>query len=232
MQPTNFPFGKELRPYRYGEIETPFLIKTQMYDVPIGQWRYKAYFWRKVFFINLGISILLTLFFIMIASVRPFNIVVVSVTPEGHVRNVSSLNLDHKADVALYQDFIFSGLATMLNQAQHQQLNPIGKSQLELFFSNEAKKVFESFLVDNKVTMFNLNVCQFSVNNKIGCLLVLNNDQSQQYQINLTWQQIVPQEEQIKLNPLGLYIKSIAIKPIEQLNLKGDKPNGLKEKSE
>ncbi|MCF6766008.1 hypothetical protein L3V82_09500 [Thiotrichales bacterium 19S3-7] len=230
MQPTNFPFGKELRPYRYGEIETPFLTKTQMYDIPIGYCRHKAYFWRKVFFINLSVSILLILFFIMVISVRPFNIVVVSVTPQGHVRNVANLKLNQRYDIELYREYINSSMLSVLKEISQQPISKEAALQMNLIFTQKAKNSLEAFLEQNNVRNLFISGCQFKTQSNINCLVILNNNSNERYQAILNWQEVVPEEQQIKLNPLGLNIKSIILKPIEQLNEKGNNPNGLKEK--
>ncbi|MCF6767136.1 hypothetical protein L3V86_01985 [Thiotrichales bacterium 19S11-10] len=207
MQPTNFPFGKELKPYRYGEIETPFLSKKQQYDAPIGQWRQRAYSWRLLFFVNIGIALLLVLYLILILSVRPFSIAVVSTTPEGHVKGVYKLDLNNSADISIYHGFIQKGIQQFLSSKD--------SAGMGAYFSPNSVNQLEQFFKGKPTENIRLKQCQFINKGQIVCQLHYGTKQaSEKVNIMLLITSKVPNNVgEIKYNPLGLFIKNITFQP-------------------
>lgn len=62
MQPTSYPFGKEIQTYRQSEVITPFQPLGQAFDKPVGKYVQKAYMWRLVFLYLLRSHLSLALF--------------------------------------------------------------------------------------------------------------------------------------------------------------------------
>lgn len=221
MMPTNFPFGKDIRPFRYGEVETPFSAQGQLYDIPIGRWRHKAYIWRLVFFVNMSIIFLLTLILILILNSNPFSVTVSEVTSKGYVKDVGALKLNQKPSNQMFESFLEKSLNVFVSYlAQHKNLNDTSKKlNIMKFWSEEAKSQLNSFLVVQNVDQIKVKNCQFTGNNVLECALQLKlgDNSSLDYIMTAKINQTTPQNERvIYLNPLGINVENVRIKPIMQ----------------
>jgi hypothetical protein len=79
--------------YSAGEVFTPFSRPGQSYDLPIGAWRLKAFFYRLLTLIFLGIAVLLTLVFLMLAQMPREKVFAVQVLNTGFSTGYSRLPL-------------------------------------------------------------------------------------------------------------------------------------------
>jgi hypothetical protein len=79
--------------YSAGDLLTPFSRPGQTYDLPIGNWRVKAFFYRVLTFVFLGIAFLLALFFLMLCEMPREQVFAVQVLNTGFSMGISRLPL-------------------------------------------------------------------------------------------------------------------------------------------
>ena len=79
--------------YHGGEIFTPFSGVGQMYDLPIGKWRLKAYQYRVLTFVFLGVGFLLSLYFLLLSQMPREQVFAVQVLNTGFSTGVTELSI-------------------------------------------------------------------------------------------------------------------------------------------
>lgn len=203
MQPTSFPFGKEIRSYKQPEITTPFQRQGQTFDRPIGQSVQSAYIWRIVFFIATFCSLLFVLVLINLLNSIPYRIVVEQITDKGYLKSPPVfLNLDYQVSEPILAAFI-----------KHHVLNLRNFDQLQDFLSEDAEKALEQqkALLKNS-SLKSLDFSDFSIHGTSFNGVLLNHQGKPVLSVSGSFSQKTLDELQdLSINPLGIYIDKILI---------------------
>ena len=203
MQPASFPFGKEVQRYQQAEVVTPYHKLGQKYDKPIGDAVYKAYIWRVIFFWASGVSFLLSLILIAYLNALPSRILVEQVTDKGFLKsppvflspsyNMSADVLKHFVHWLMigslknnnYNDFVDEKSLNALKQ----KLLGLKSEKLKNATFNQFNMVGDNFtgeLVD--------------ANGKV--ILAITGKFKHQAPAS---------KQEVKINPLGIYIDNLSI---------------------
>ena len=203
MQPSGFPFGKEVQSYRQTEVITPFQRQNQLFDKPIGQWIYKAYVWRITFFCGTGLSFILSLVLVGYLNSIPYKILVEQVTSKGFLKAPSEfLSPDYTVSKPVLEGFVKSLLI-------NEPTSGIYNNFLDEDSQQTLKKGIEAISMIklksatfNNFTMNDLNFSGELVDQNKTAILVVSG--------RFSHQPLVTKEE-VRLNPLGIYIQNLAI---------------------
>mgnify|MGYP001053684869 CR=1 FL=1 len=102
----NLQSNKDIKQYNYGEVITPYQLKTQQWDFPLGRYQAAAAKWRYGAFISLSVSVLFALLFILLLSLPKQQVFAVQTTKNGFVSEVYRLDRHYQIPVSLYEQFI------------------------------------------------------------------------------------------------------------------------------
>ncbi|WP_119327709.1 hypothetical protein [Cysteiniphilum halobium] len=203
MQPSGFPFGKEVLSYRQTEVITPFQKQNQLFDKPIGQLIHKAYVWRVVFFCGVSLSFILSLILVGYLNAIPYKILVEQVTSKGFLKSPPEfLSPNYTVSQTVLAGFIKSLLVNgQAGGIYHSFLDEDSQLALKQGVLGISKIDLEAATFDK----FRVNALNFS-----GELV----DKSGKAILEVSGQfghRPLTAKEQVKLNPLGIYIQNLAI---------------------
>jgi len=203
MQPSGFPFGKEVQSYRQTEVITPFQKQNQLFDKPIGQLIYKAYVWRVVFFCGAGFSFILSLILVGYLNSIPYKILVEQVTSKGFLKSPPEfLSPNYTVSQAVLEGFVKSLIASdQGSDIYNSFLDEDSQLALKESIAGISKSKLKTTTFD-KFIMNDLNFSGELVDNKGVAILVVSGQFGHQP---------LTTKEQVKLNPLGIYIQNLAI---------------------
>jgi len=228
-QPGNFPYGKDLKSYNYGEVVTPYQKLQKDFDGPIGKHLQEARLWRIGFVFSSIFSSLLLLILIAIMNSTPFSIFAVGITDKGFTSSANFLNETYTIPDYAYSGFINK---TFLSADKNTSASNLWVNS---FLSDEAKIIIRRFLELNMPEdgKFKISDIRLAKNNMltftmelynatgISNIFILNSDI-----VNKTPQDVVL----IKLNPLGFYMEDLIFRPVlsENFTLNPGKEDGTK----
>ena len=202
MQPTSFPFGKEIQSYRQHEIVTPFQKQGQRYDRPIGQLLYYGHMWRIVFFIIMIFSVFLGFILIAMLNTSPYKILIEQVTNKGYLKSPPVLlSPNYEVTPVVLSAFVKKMLTDekIYNSNNH-------------FISDSALQVIKNIpdevkpeLLTAKLIHFRINKTSFS-----GRLIDKNNILLASITGKFS-HKILDNSTGVDINPLGIYINRISI---------------------
>ncbi len=203
MQPSGFPFGKEVRPYRQGEVVTPFQQPGHSFDQPIGRLVYRSHRWRVVFFLGVGVSLILSLVLTAYLNAIPYKILVNQITNKGFLQAPPELL---SPDYTVNQDVLAGFIKAMLVSEKS------GESYAS-FVDESALKVLKHDLVSISLTgLKEAHFSHFTIKGRnFNGKLVDRNNAAILVVSGQFAHEPLETEEEVKLNPLGIYIQSLAI---------------------
>ena len=203
MQPSGFPFGKEVQSYRQTEVITPFQKQNQLFDKPIGQLIHKAYIWRVVFFSGVGVSFLLSLILVGYLNSIPYKILVEQVTSKGFLKSPPELlSPNYTVSQTVLEEFVKSLLINDQSGGVYSKfLDEASQLALKQGVVGVAQSELKAATFD-KFTMNDLNFSGELVDKEGTAILVVSGQFGHQP---------LTTREQVKINPLGIYIQNLAI---------------------
>jgi len=202
MQPTSFPFGKEVQSYRQNEVVTPFQAQGQRYDRPIGQMLYYAYIWRIVFFAVMVFAIFLGFILIAILNASPYKILIEQVTNKGYLKSPPVLlSPNYEITPAVLSSFVKKMLTdeSVYNNNSH-------------FVSDDALKTIQSIPHEIKQKLLTSKFIHFRINKTHFSSRIIDKNNTVFASVAGKFShKILDSSEDIDINPLGIYINHISI---------------------
>ncbi len=203
MQPTSYPFGKEIQTYRQSEVITPFQPLGQAFDKPVGKYVQKAYMWRLVFFISSTVAFIFSLILISFFNATPYHIITEQITNKGYLKSPPALlGLRYTLPTPILAEFVKQSLFEPMHQLE-------GNSYISLEAKEAIKEEAQWMhqLSANKVVFdkFVINGMSFA-----GELV----DDKGNPLANMTGmfsQTTINSPDKVKTNPLGIYINRLSI---------------------
>lgn len=215
----------DITSFQYGEFATPFAAKGQEYDLPIGSLRQKAYRYRSLTFVFLGVSVLLAMYFLRLANQPGNHVLAAQISKKGFVSKVVMLQQNYtvspkivKAFIKRYMHVWFSG---KVDEDTLKQNNYFMKS----FASPAVAKRFKQFMDTHALTNWSKPVMlsQFKIldGNTINAQfkvphadetgqIIGYNTFNGEFKLRLGTDQSA---KQVKENPFGFYISTVKLAP-------------------
>ncbi len=210
-QTGNFPYGKDLKSYHYGEIVTPYQKPQKEFDMMVGQHIQKARMWRFGFVAATGFSMLLVLILIMIMNSSPFSIYAVGVTNKGYIRSYGMLDDQFKVPGYAYKQFVEKTLTHLTSPSPTNS-----EVWLTAFLSEDARYDLERFVqVNIGSDKYKLKDFKVAENNEVNFSLEIYNASGirQIFILKSLISTETPQEVSlIELNPLGFYMEELVFR--------------------
>lgn len=202
MQPTSFPFGKEVQSYRQHEVVTPFQTQSQRYDRPIGQMLYYAYIWRIVFFAVMVVSIFLGFILIATLNASPYKILIEQVTNKGYLKSPPVLlSPNYEVTPAVLSAFVKKMLTdeSVYNSNDH-------------FASDEALRTIQNIPEEIKAKLLTSRFIHFRINKTHFSGRVMDENNTVFASVAGTFShKILDKSKDVDINPLGIYIDRVLI---------------------
>lgn len=210
-QTGNFPYGKDLKSYHYGEVVTPYQKPQKEFDMMVGQHIQKARMWRYGFVAATGFSIFLVLILIMIMNSSPFSIYAVGVTNKGYIKSYGMLYDRFKIPGYAYKQFIEKTLKHITSSSPENS-----EIWLKAFLSEDARYDIERFVKINiGNNKYKLKDFKISDDDEVNFSLEIYNASgiSQTFILKSLISTETPQKVSlIELNPLGFYMEELVFR--------------------
>ena len=97
---------KEPVNFNVGEIISPFQLKGQRWDQPLGQWRQKAALWRKVFWLQAITIALLTLWALTLLAGPRHQVLMAEISSQGFLIQPGYLGRSANVMNVMLRDYI------------------------------------------------------------------------------------------------------------------------------
>lgn len=144
--------------FSYSEIGTPFAQKGQFFDLPIGALRQKAFQYRSLTFVFLGLSVLLAIYFLDLAQQPVSRVFAAQTTKSGFVSKVVILNEDYTVPPKLVKDFIKRYIHVWFSGQVNEQTIQQNAHFMKTFSSERVTKRFQQFMKTHALKDWNAPV--------------------------------------------------------------------------
>lgn len=199
--PTSFPFGKELKSYRVGTVETPFKQRGQDFDHAFGDYIRRAYHWRLGFFLSALLSFLLIIIILISLNTSPYKVFSISLSNHGLVTQSGIIENHYSINENSYRDVLVAMLRSFHVQGK--------TGGIASFISKTARQRIEKYISINDLSPSFL-IKNFKIRAGGRFSADLYTDKKKIAIVGRFEKSIFINEDLIKLNPFGLYLKNIS----------------------